>query len=238
MQQATTDKDSAISTNQIWKSIKFLIFIGPPCCGKGTISNPLQSRFKLCKHISAGDLIRKHLKSGTQDSVEINNLISKGFCIPSKISFNLILKDLHRYLNSIKEIVIKEDDHNSKQTNIYNDTSKIKEEKLLIIIDGFPRTSENLCYLLHSTMFKINKPIVFEFECSKIICSERRRMRKGSGTRSDDGEDVFDVRLNDNYINQMPVIKRLNETCIHFLVNSEGIADSICADIIEKLKHM
>ena len=50
------------------------IIMGPPGSGKGTISNMILERFKL-KHVSSGDLLRKHLSPGQSNPLKTGQLV-------------------------------------------------------------------------------------------------------------------------------------------------------------------
>lgn len=87
--------------------------LGGPGSGKGTQCKLLENHLD-CKHISAGDLLRKEKLKDTPKSIIINDLINNGQIVPSYITIELILSEIKDSTNEI------------------------------ILLDGFPRNFENL----------------------------------------------------------------------------------------------
>ncbi len=95
-----------------------IVLMGPPGCGKGTISSFLSEKHNFC-HISTGDLIRKEIKDGGDFARKINEYVLEGKLVPDEIT-NEILKK-----NILSNIAAKKD----------------------IILDGYPRNLEQAKYL-------------------------------------------------------------------------------------------
>ena len=64
-------------------------------------------------HLSAGDLLRAHMKSGTPDGTMVADMIKQGQIVPSHVTISLLQKAMA----------------DSKQSKV--------------LIDGFPRNDEN-----------------------------------------------------------------------------------------------
>ncbi|KAG0556455.1 hypothetical protein KC19_11G054900 [Ceratodon purpureus] len=95
------------------KSPPRVVFIlGGPGSGKGTQCQKIVDKFGFV-HLSAGDLLRAEIQSGSQYGDMIKNMIKDGKIVPSEVTVRLLLKAM-------------EDS---------------KGEKFLI--DGFPRNDEN-----------------------------------------------------------------------------------------------
>ena len=86
--------------------------VGGPGSGKGTYCVKL-AKDKNLPHLSTGDLLRAEKKSGSPLAAEINEYISKGALVPTKIVIQLLRQEFE------------------------------KEERKLFLIDGFPRNHEN-----------------------------------------------------------------------------------------------
>ncbi|PIA35493.1 hypothetical protein AQUCO_03500095v1 [Aquilegia coerulea] len=95
------------------EKITVIFILGGPGSGKSTQSPKIAEKFGFV-HISAGDLLREELKSGSEDSVMIQKTMENGELVPS----NFMVKLLQRAM---------------KESG---------KEKFLI--DGFPRSLENL----------------------------------------------------------------------------------------------
>ena len=71
------------------------LFLGAPGSGKGTISNWIVRDFGL-KHVSSGDILRQHIKDGTDLGREAKNFIDKGALVPDEVMVNLISSELKK----------------------------------------------------------------------------------------------------------------------------------------------
>ena len=68
---------------------KVLFVLGGPGSGKGTQCDNLVGRFKF-HHLSAGDLLRKEVKSGSELGKQINTYIVNGDMVPGDVTVTLI----------------------------------------------------------------------------------------------------------------------------------------------------
>nr|XP_043624224.1 UMP-CMP kinase 3-like isoform X2 [Erigeron canadensis] len=94
------------------KNPKIVFVLGGPGSGKGTQCANIVEHFGYT-HLSAGDLLRAEIKSGSENGTMIQNMIKEGKIVPSEVTVNLLLK-------AIAE----------------NENDKF-------LIDGFPRNEEN-----------------------------------------------------------------------------------------------
>ncbi|RWW29311.1 hypothetical protein BHE74_00012810, partial [Ensete ventricosum] len=85
---------------------------GGPGSGKGTQCTRIVENFGFT-HLSAGDLLRAEIKSGSENGTMISNMIKEGKIVPSEVTINLLQKAMLESGN----------------------------DKFLI--DGFPRNEEN-----------------------------------------------------------------------------------------------
>jgi len=86
--------------------------LGGPGAGKGTQCANIVRDYKFT-HLSAGDLLRAHMKSGTKDGNMVAQMIKDGKIVPSSVTVKLLLSAME----------------------------KSGSERFLI--DGFPRNKEN-----------------------------------------------------------------------------------------------
>jgi len=86
--------------------------LGGPGSGKGTQSAKLVEEFGV-QHLSAGDLLRAHIKSGTPDGNMVAEMIKQGQIVPSEITVGLLERAMR------------------------------ESGKTTFLIDGFPRNDEN-----------------------------------------------------------------------------------------------
>ncbi|CAL9152407.1 unnamed protein product, partial [Musa hybrid cultivar] len=90
----------------------FFFVTGGPGSGKGTQCTRIVENFGFT-HLSAGDLLRAEIKSGSENGTMISNMIKEGKIVPSEVTINLLQKAMLESGN----------------------------DKFLI--DGFPRNEEN-----------------------------------------------------------------------------------------------
>lgn len=120
----------------------FIVLLGAPGSGKGTISKILAKKLKLA-HISTGDLFRENQKNETELGKQIKEYMEKGELVPD----NLTIKMLE---NRLQEIDIEKG----------------------AILDGFPRTikqAEALDKLLAQKNAKIDIALDIEVPFEEII---------------------------------------------------------------------
>ncbi|KAI8854164.1 adenylate kinase-domain-containing protein [Chytridium lagenaria] len=80
-----------------WKNIIFVL--GGPGCGKGTQCVRLAKDFNLM-HLSAGDLLRAEVASGSDRAKELDALMKEGKIVPMEITINLLQEAMDRDTNS------------------------------------------------------------------------------------------------------------------------------------------
>eukprot|EP01018_Ginkgo_biloba_P027948 Gb_40483 [translate_table: standard] len=94
------------------KKLSIIFVLGGPGSGKGTQCAKIVENFGFT-HLSAGDLLRAEIKSGSQNGTMIQNMIKEGKIVPSEVTVELLQRAMQESEN----------------------------EKFLI--DGFPRNEEN-----------------------------------------------------------------------------------------------
>ncbi|KAK7386201.1 hypothetical protein VNO78_26242 [Psophocarpus tetragonolobus] len=94
------------------KNPTVVFVLGGPGSGKGTQCVNIVQNFGYT-HLSAGDLLREEIKSGSENGTMIQNMIKEGKIVPSEVTIKLLQKAMQ----------------------------EIDNDKFLI--DGFPRNEEN-----------------------------------------------------------------------------------------------
>lgn len=102
------------STQEGESNEKFMLIVGKPGGGKGTISNKILKDFPLFEHISTGDLLRQHVRNETDIGKEAKTYMDKGGLVPDDVMIRLVMEDSEKALESGKSL----------------------------LLDGFPRTME------------------------------------------------------------------------------------------------
>ncbi|KAK4488578.1 hypothetical protein RD792_004344 [Penstemon davidsonii] len=94
------------------KKVTVIFVLGGPGSGKGTQCANIVEKFGYT-HLSAGDLLRAEIKSGSENGTMIQNMIKEGKIVPSEVTIKLLQRAI-------------EENGNDK-----------------FLIDGFPRNEEN-----------------------------------------------------------------------------------------------
>lgn len=90
----------------------FLLILGKPGGGKGTISGKILSDIPAIQHLSSGDLLRQHVRDQTEIGKEAKGHMDEGRLVPDDLMIRLIM----------------------------NDATSIVGEGKSLLLDGFPRT--------------------------------------------------------------------------------------------------
>mmetsp|Transcript_16167 Transcript_16167/g.44493 ORF Transcript_16167/g.44493 Transcript_16167/m.44493 type:complete len:246 (-) Transcript_16167:164-901(-) len=138
---------------------KVVFVLGGPGAGKGTQCQLLQERLAGWKHLSAGDLLRAQRKKGGELGDLINARIAAGALVPSDVTCQLLL-------NAMKEA-----------TGI----SKF-------LIDGFPRSQENLDAWNTIADSNVQVEFVLCLSCPEEVLTGRLLERGKTSGRVDDAD--------------------------------------------------
>jgi adenylate kinase len=75
---------------------KFVVFVGPPGAGKGTIANELAAFLEI-PTVSMGDLFRREQANGTAIGVLLSDLINEGKFAPDELTIGVLKKELLKF---------------------------------------------------------------------------------------------------------------------------------------------
>lgn len=101
---------------------QFMLILGKPGGGKGTISKKILKDFPMFTHFSTGDLLRQHVLQKTDIGKEAKKHMDSGSLVPDDLMIRLVL------------------DEAEKEAEIGNS----------LLLDGFPRTMEQAKALAES----------------------------------------------------------------------------------------
>lgn len=211
-----------------------VVLFGAPGAGKGTQSALLVENFDM-RHISTGDLFRKHMKEETELGLKAKALIEAGNLVPDDITIGMV-DDVMGNLNGQD-----------------------------FILDGFPRTvpqAEALDKLLEAKSLKLDKVISFAVPGADLL--ERltgRRVCSGCGAvyhveakppkedgvcdlcgndvnqRKDDSADAVSKRLEVYEDQTKPVMEFYQNTGRLVEVEGRGAANDVFERIQKHLKN-
>jgi adenylate kinase len=136
----------------------YIIFFGPPGCGKGTQAKKVADELGLLQ-LSTGELFRKHLGEKTPLGIKAQEYMSKGELVPDDVTISMVRERLQQ-----------------------------PDAQAGAIFDGFPRTgaqAQALDELLKELNGKIDMVIDFELP---IEVSRQRLLGRQEGRADDKPE--------------------------------------------------
>lgn len=92
----------------------FMLILGKPGGGKGTISKKILKDFPSFQHFSTGDMLRRHVRDETKIGMEAKKFMDKGGLVPDEVIISLVLDEAEKEFNNGNSL----------------------------LLDGFPRTME------------------------------------------------------------------------------------------------
>ena len=182
-----------------------IVIFGAPGSGKGTQSDKLIEHYNLF-HISTGDVLRDHIRRGTELGQIAKGFIDQGQLVPDELIIDILAQ-------------------------VIDDNKKYTSEG--VIFDGFPRTipqAEALEQLMADRGTQIDAVVGLEVPEEELI--KRILLRGKMSGRSDDNEETARKRL-ETYHNQTAPLKAYYEEQGKYLaINGQGSID----DIFELIK--
>ena len=184
-----------------------LLLMGPPGAGKGTQAVKLARARKLHK-ISTGDMLRAHVKSGTELGQKAKSIMDAGELVSDELIIAMVRSELEEN----------------------------KAEGVRILLDGFPRTpgqAEALDALLKEYDAPLMAAVLLEVDEDELV--SRLLQRAQEEGRSDDTEDTIRTRMQVYKRDTQPLIDYYDERNKLRRVDGVGSVEDVFARITEVL---
>lgn len=186
-----------------------LVLFGGPGSGKGTQSAKLIDDYGLY-HISTGELLREHIKKGTELGKIAEKYIYKGQLIPDDLMISIIEDKL---------------DNEAK-------------EKAGVIFDGFPRTiaqAEALQTLLQKRGSDLHAVVGLEVPDEELI---KRMLHRGIETgRADDNPETIKNRIEVYHKQTQPLKEHYENQDKYIKINGLGAVNDIYHEISRNIEN-
>lgn len=175
--------------------------LGGPGAGKGTQCTLLSERMSWT-HLSAGDLLREERQSGSELAEMINSKISAGQIVPSSITVKLL---------------------KSAMEKIY----KLDNTKTKFLIDGFPRSAENVTVWDEFMPTSVaNLEFVLFLDCPEDVMTGRLLERAKTSGRNDDNLETIRKRFKTFRDTSMPIVDMFEKKgMVKTIIADKGVDD-------------
>lgn len=180
----------------------YIIFFGPPGCGKGVQARKARDEFGLV-HLSTGDLLRENVRAGTPLGQEAQQYMVRGELVPDELILRIV-RDRLQQPDCVRGA----------------------------IFDGFPRTraqAEALDALLAEVGSGL--ALVIEFVLPLEVSRQRLLARAKKENRADDRPEVIEKRLADHQIVHQSVIPYYQARGLIRQVDADRSIEAIYADV-------
>ena len=180
-----------------------IVLFGAPGCGKGTQAALLKEQFGI-EHVSTGEVIRDHIRRGTELGKAVQACIERGELAPDQLVINMI----NEYIQSHKEAAG-------------------------CIFDGFPRTTnqaEAFDHILAEHGLQVDIMIQIKVEEQELI---RRILLRGkeSGRADDSSEEVIRQRLEVYWAQTAIVAEHYKAQNKYVKIDGQGTIEEVNARI-------
>jgi UMP-CMP kinase len=151
--------------------------------------------------LSAGELLRNEMNSGSKHDEMISMMIKEGKIVPSSVTVELLEKAM-------------------KESN-----------KNKFLIDGFPRNEENNSCWEKEMSTKVDFKFVLYFECPEKIMEERLLKRGETSGRTDDNIESIRKRFKTFVESTIPIIDYYDKKGKCIKINANRTIEEIWQDV-------
>lgn len=183
---------------------KVVFVLGAPGVGKGTQCRKIEKEFGFV-HISAGELLRRERQTPDSHHGElIDNYINEGKIVPAEITCKLLEKEIS------------------------------STDKVVFLIDGFPRNKENRDGWEKTLASKTEIMFVLFLDCPVEVCIQRcmNRGAAGGSGRLDDNMEILEKRINTYIVETKPTIDFYDEMNLLRRVDGNKHEDAVFEDVV------
>ena len=186
----------------------FSLLLSGPGAGKGTQCAKLVEEFQFV-HLSAGDLLRAEMKSGSEQAALIDNIIKEGKIVPVAITCGLIKKAMQDQGWATKKY----------------------------LVDGFPRNQDNYEGWNEVMGDSIDLAGVLHFVVEEETLIERIMQRSASSGRTDDNVETLRKRLKQYNEQNLPIVEIYTKQGKVHEINGLQEIDAVYADVKKALAN-
>ncbi|NLB63062.1 MAG: nucleoside monophosphate kinase [Fibrobacter sp.] len=184
---------------------KAMVIFGPPGSGKGTVGVKLAQTTKV-KHISSGDVFRGLVPSSESGKL-FSQYANQGQLVPDQATVDIFI----RYLEGLVK------------------TNKFNPEEDLLLLDGIPRTVNQVELL--SSYIEFKQVFVLEIANHQVVIDRILGRAEVEGRADDKSEDLIRQRLEEYERKTAAVLPLFDQEQI-LRINGDAHPDRVFADAI------
>jgi len=174
--------------------------LGGPGSGKGTQCARIVAEFGYV-HLSAGDLLREEMNSGSKHGAMIADMIKNGQIVPAEVTVGLLRNAMER--------------------------SPVKK----FLIDGFPRNADNNKCWVELMGALVETKFVLFFDCPEEVMEARLLKRGESSGRTDDNIQSIKKRFKTFIDQTIPVVAHYEKEGKVRRINSDVPPDYVYSEV-------
>lgn len=186
--------------------------LGGPGSGKGTQCEKLV-RDRGYVHLSAGDLLRDEVKSGSELGQECQRIMKEGKLVPPEVIIRLLREAMERAVAAAEA----------------SSASSSSSLPVDILIDGFPRALDQAGMFERGIMAP---EIVLFFDCPEEVMEARLLKRGETSGRADDNADTIRKRFRTFVEQSLPVVEKYEKRGKAVRISATSPPDEVYAQVI------
>jgi adenylate kinase len=186
-----------------------VLLLGPQGSGKGTQAKRIETEYGI-PHIATGEMLRDAIAQETELGLKVKSIVESGALVPDDLMIDLIRERLAE-----------------------DDTAEG------FILDGFPRTSAQ-ADALDAMLSEIGRElsIVFAFQLSDDVATERLRRRAELENRNDDTPEAIARRLALYHAETEPLVEHYRVQGNLVGIHADHSVNEVFQEIQEALDHV
>lgn len=193
-------------------SIPAVLIFGPPGSGKGTVGVKLAATTQL-KHLSTGDIFRG-IAPSSENGKLIASYSSAGKLVPDEATTQI-------FERFVKGLI---------------DTNKLNPEKDILLLDGIPRTPDQVDLI--RTVVNVKHVFVLEIKDDATIIRRLLNRAKIEGRKDDADESVIKNRLVEYREKTAAVLSKYDPKIITRITGDHSPDEVFCDTLLAYIRFM
>ena len=192
--------------------IPAVLIFGAPGSGKGTVGAKLAATTSL-KHLSTGDIFRG-IAPSSENGQLLASYSSKGMLVPDEATVQIF----QRFINGLV------------------DTNKLNPDKDMLLLDGIPRTPDQVDLI--KPIVDVKHIFVLDIQNDETIVARLLNRAKIEGRKDDADESIIKRRLEEYRSKTSAVLEKYDPAIITHIVGDNTPDEVFCDTLAAYVKFM